>query len=73
MPILAVIGDQEEYTIIPIADALGLMRKENPLAKTVQIPNCDHDFQGKEEKLSEILIHFLSENNLCSYIENQRQ
>ncbi len=66
IPILAVIGDQEEYTVIPIAEALDLIRKENGNAKAVQIANCDHDFQGKEEKLSEILIQFINENNLHS-------
>jgi pimeloyl-ACP methyl ester carboxylesterase len=67
IPILAVIGDQEEYTVIPITEALDLIRKENSNGKTVQISNCDHDFQKNEEKLSEVLIRFLSENNLCSH------
>ena len=67
IPILAVIGDQEEYTVIPITDALDLIRKENSNARAVQILNCDHDFHGNEEKLSEILIQFFNENNLCSY------
>ena len=66
VPILAVIGDQEEYTVIPIAEALDLIQKENPNAKTAQISDCDHDFQEHEEKLSEIVMQFLSENNLCS-------
>ncbi|KKQ78233.1 MAG: hypothetical protein A3A96_00915 [Candidatus Zambryskibacteria bacterium RIFCSPLOWO2_01_FULL_39_39] len=67
IPILAVIGDQEEYTVIPITEALDLIRKENSNAKTVQILDCDHDFQDNEEKLSEILIQFLGENNLCHH------
>ena len=66
-PILSVIGDQEEYTVLPITDALSLIKKENTNAKTVQISNCDHDFQEKEEELAEILIGFFSENNLCSH------
>ena len=66
VPILAVIGDQEEYTVIPIAEALDLIQKENPNAKTAQISDCDHDFQEHEEKLSEIVMKFFSENNLCS-------
>lgn len=67
IPILAVIGDQEEYTVIPITDALDLIKKESSNAKTVQISNCDHDFQENEEKLSEILINFFNRNNLCSH------
>ena len=66
IPIFAVIGDQEEYTVISIIEALDLIKKENSNARVVQISNCDHDFQENEEKLSEILIQFFNENNLCS-------
>jgi pimeloyl-ACP methyl ester carboxylesterase len=62
VPILAVIGDQEEYTVIPIKDALDLMVKENPKTKAHQIENCDHDFQEKEEELSKIVLDFISKN-----------
>ena len=59
VPILAVIGDQAEFTGIPEKNALSLMEKENHLAKTVQIKNCDHDFQGREDRLAEIVLKFL--------------
>src|SRR3989344_2139374 len=59
VPILVVIGDQKEYTALPIKDALALMSKENKNTKTVQIENCDHDFQGCEDKLSGIIMKFI--------------
>lgn len=59
VPILAVIGDQNEYTALTTTNALELMRRENPLTETIQIRDCDHDFQGKEEELAEIVLKFL--------------
>ena len=66
IPILAVIGDQHEYTAIPIIEALDLMKKENPNTEAIQIMNCDHDFQDKESELSEALIDFFCKYSLCS-------
>lgn len=59
VPILAVIGDKQEYTAISIKDALDLLKKENKLAEVHQIKNCDHDFTGKEKELSSIIARFL--------------
>jgi len=59
IPILVVIGDQEEYTAIPIAEALQLFKQENKKAQTFQIKDCDHDFQGKEEMLTSTISEFL--------------
>jgi pimeloyl-ACP methyl ester carboxylesterase len=59
IPILVAIGDQEEYTAIPIKDALELMKKENPHTQVFQITNCDHDFQEKEEELTEKILEFV--------------
>jgi len=59
VPILAVIGDREEYTAITIKDALELMAKENKNTEVHQIKNCDHDFNGKETELADILLKFI--------------
>jgi hypothetical protein len=56
---LAVIGDRKEYTAISILDALKLMKRENKRAQTFQIKSCDHDFQGKEKELANIVSKFL--------------
>ena len=58
-PVLAVIGDQEEFTAIRQKEALELMEKENSLTKTVMVKNCDHDFQGREDRLAEVVLRFL--------------
>lgn len=62
IPILVVIGDQKEYTAIPIKDALTLMAKENKNTEVHQIKNCDHDFQEKESELSEIVLKFIKKH-----------
>lgn len=59
LPILAVIGDQHEYTAIPIREALELMKKENPRTQTLQLKNCDHDFTGHEEELTDLVVKFI--------------
>ncbi len=58
---LGVISDNEagEYTIIPIAEAAELLRTENKLAEVQIIPDTDHVFTDKEEKLVEIVVDFL--------------
>ncbi len=55
VPILAVIGDQEEYTASSLEHAINLMKTENPNSNVVQINNCDHDFTGKASELCRII------------------
>ncbi len=64
VPILAVIGDNEEgeYTIIPIKQAIKLMEKENPRTEAHQIKNCDHCFHEKEKELANLIDKFLKKN-----------
>lgn len=59
VPILVAIGDQTEYTVIPIKDALALMKKENKLTTAYQLKKCTHDFEGKETELASIIVRFL--------------
>lgn len=59
VPIFASIGDREEYTIIPIEDAVKLLIHENPHIEVHQIRNCNHSYEGCEHKLSELLTHFI--------------
>lgn len=59
VPILVVIGDQEEYTAIPVKNALELMARENKNTEIHQIKNCDHDFQDMEEELAGIVLKFI--------------
>lgn len=55
VPILATIGDHGEYTIIPIADAVELLKSENSLCEAYQIKDCDHCYVGKEKELTQII------------------
>lgn len=58
VPILGVIGDHGEYTIIPIFEAVELLKKENPLCEAYQIKDCDHCYVGKEKELAQIIADF---------------
>ncbi|KKS79897.1 MAG: Alpha/beta hydrolase fold protein [Candidatus Beckwithbacteria bacterium GW2011_GWA2_43_10] len=58
VPVLGVIGDHGEYTIIQIEMAIELLKKENPLAEAYQIKDCDHCYIGKEKELTKIIADF---------------
>jgi len=64
IPILAVIGDQVEYTVIPIKEALDMMKRENKLTTPIQINNCNHDFEGHEEDLAKIVLDHIKKSLL---------
>jgi alpha/beta superfamily hydrolase len=61
VPILGVISDDEdgEYTVIPIKDAVELLRSENELAEACIIKDTNHVFAGKEKELVDIVMDFL--------------
>jgi pimeloyl-ACP methyl ester carboxylesterase len=59
VPILGVIGDQKEYTVIPVKDAIILLKTENKMAKIYQIKSSDHNFSGQEIKLASIIKKFI--------------
>jgi len=61
IPILGVISDNEEgeYTIIPIKEAIELLRNENRLAEIYQIKGTNHGFEGKEVELVKIIAKFI--------------
>lgn len=64
VPILGVIGDEYEFTIIPIKQAMELLRKENKKAEVYQIKNCKHSFEGKTKELVGVVIDFLKRKDL---------
>lgn len=61
VPILGVISDNEdgEYTIIPIKDAVELLKAENQLAEAYIINDTNHVFTGKEKELVDTVINFI--------------
>jgi len=66
VPILVVISDDEanEYTIIPIKQALELVKKESPLTQTQQISGTNHGFKGKETELTQTIAEFLTKQGV---------
>ncbi|KKL69904.1 hypothetical protein LCGC14_2110250 [marine sediment metagenome] len=60
VPILAAIGDQEEYTASSLKHAIDLMKSENKNSTVEQITNCDHDFTGQTSKLCKIITNFVN-------------
>jgi alpha/beta superfamily hydrolase len=66
VPILGVIGDQEEseYTVIPIKEAVGLLKRENSQAEVYQIEQSNHVFSGKEAEVIALIADFMQRNIL---------
>jgi hypothetical protein len=58
IPILSVIGNIKEYTVIPVDKAMTLLKKENYMCET-HILNCDHDFDGEINTLCNIIVSFM--------------
>ena len=59
VPILAVIGDKDKWRFMNSDKAKKLLEKENKLTEFHSIKNCNHDFEGKEEQLANIVDSFL--------------
>ncbi len=59
IPILGVVGDTGECTVIPPKAAVDKLNKENEMAECYMIENCNHSYQGKEEELIKIVGKFL--------------
>ena len=67
VPILGVISDNEEseYTIIPIKEAIELLKSENSLAEAYIIEGTNHMFDGKEKELIDKIVDFLKRRVLA--------
>jgi pimeloyl-ACP methyl ester carboxylesterase len=61
IPILCIVGDRNECTVIPPADAVTLLNRENNLARCFMIGNSNHSYEGKEAELVQIIRRFLEE------------
>ena len=66
VPVLATIGDHEEYTIIPIIEAMKLLENENKNIKVHQIMGSNHVYKGYQQELIDLIKQFLIENRLTS-------
>lgn len=59
IPILGVVGDTEECTVISPKKAVDRLNKENKNARCYMIEDCNHSYQGKEEALLKIIRSFI--------------
>ena len=59
VPILAIIGDQAEYTVIPIDDAIALLNKNNPRVTAHKIIGANHTFSKHRKELVEKVINWI--------------
>ena len=55
VPILGIIGDRGEYTVVPKEEAIKLLKNENKRAAIYQIEKSDHSFTGREKELANII------------------
>ena len=61
LPILAIVGDRNEYTVISPGEAVDLLSRANKRAKVFLINDCDHSYLGREKELTEIIKNFILE------------
>lgn len=63
IPMLGIVGDTGECTVIPPKDAVDRLNKENKNAEFHMIENCNHSYLGKEQELIKIIRDFLKNIN----------
>lgn len=58
---MGIIGDQDEseYTVIPIKEAVELLKAENSRAEVYQVEKSNHVFSGKEAEVIAIIADFM--------------
>jgi pimeloyl-ACP methyl ester carboxylesterase len=59
IPILGIVGDTGECTVVPPKEAVEKLNKENNNAECYMIENCNHSYQGRESELIKIIEKFL--------------
>lgn len=66
VPILAIIGSKDNWTILPPSEAIKLLEKENKLVEAHIIPNTKHSFDGKEKEVVALVYSFISRAGLTN-------
>jgi len=61
IPILGIVGDHNECTVIKPQEAVNLLNKANKNAQCFMIENCEHSYTGREKELVSIIRKFLKE------------
>ncbi len=65
IPILGIIGDTNECTVISPKKAVNKLRNENNKAECYIIENCNHSYEDKEHELIAIIKRFLEKHQLA--------
>jgi len=74
IPILAVVGDHNECTVIAPGEAVSLIKKENEYAEAIMIKNCNHTYEGRDRELVRLISGFLEINKLvCAELTNEKK
>lgn len=60
IPVLGVVGDHNECTVIPPQQAVNLLNKENINAKCYMIKDCSHGYKGKENEVTKLIESFIN-------------
>lgn len=60
VPILGIVGELDQWTMIPVEDAAELLRMENKSATVHIIPGSGHSFEGYEKQLVDIVTQFIN-------------
>lgn len=61
VPILGIIGDQDEreFTVLPVKDAVELLKTENSRAEMYQVEQSNHVFSGREPEVIALIADFM--------------
>ena len=59
--------DEREYTVIPIKEAVELLKAENSRAEVYQVENSDHVFSTKEAEVIALIADFMQRKILVEH------
>ena len=61
IPVIAIYGSEDFGTIIPVRNAVRILKQINRLVKTVIIENADHNFTNKYDELAAVISEYISQ------------
>lgn len=64
VPILGIIGDKDQWLVLPLEEEVDLIKKENPNAHVIVITDCTHSFEGKQQEVIIAVNTFFKDNSL---------
>lgn len=61
LPILAIVGDTGECTVIPPKDAVAYLQSQHRNVESHMIASCNHSYEGKEAELVSLIRPFIQQ------------